>query len=138
MIEPHKGTAPGDDPDPSSGAGKPIYLSVREDRFHLTKPSLKELIAARVLSLFSVSLLGTLGFAAFLVVVDSLFIFLHTITPEQRLVTERVVMTFVTATVVQVGAAVVAIVYAVFKDPGSLDADRAAPGESSTITPEVA
>ena len=110
---------------PDEGGGRelppstkpPIPLSQWEQHFHLARPTLKELIATRVLNLFSVSLIGTLSFAGLLVLVDSVFIFAKVITPEQRLVSEKVVMTFVTATVVQVGAALAAIVLAVFKEP---------------------
>jgi hypothetical protein len=90
-------------------------LSKLASEIHLTRPSLKEMVATRVLSLFSYSLLGTLAFAALLVLIDALFIYMETIRPEQRLMTERIIMTFVTATVVQVGAAIAAIVFAVFK-----------------------
>jgi hypothetical protein len=73
------------------------------------------MVATRVLSLFSSSLLGTLAFAGLLVLIDAFFIYFKVIVSEQRLMTERIIMTFVTATVVQVGAAIAAIVIAVFK-----------------------
>lgn len=93
----------------------PIELSDRAGELQLERPSLRDRIADRVLSLFSWSLLGTLAFAGMLVLIDSLFIFCKVISHEQRLMSERIIMTFVTATVVQVGAAVAAIVFAVFK-----------------------
>lgn len=93
----------------------PIDLSDRADELQIERPSLRDRIADRVLSLFSWSLLGTLAFAGALVLIDSLFIYSKVISHEQRLMSERIIMTFVTATVVQVGAAVAAIVFAVFK-----------------------
>ena len=72
-------------------------------------------MTTRVLDLFGISLIGTLTFAAILVMIDVVFILLKVITPAERLMTQQVVMTFVTATVVQVGAALAAIVFAVFK-----------------------
>ena len=126
MAEPHPKS--GDEISSLPGLQKPINLSSRADQFHLQVPPapLKDRIATQVLRLFAISLIGTLAFAGVLVVVDSAFIYLKTITPEQRLVTERVVMTFVTATVVQVGTAVAAIVYAVFKDPKIRDFEEGA------------
>ena len=59
----------------------------------------------------------TLAFAAALLAIDAWFIYNKIIVPEQRLMTEKVVMTFITATVVQVGTALAAIVFAVFKVP---------------------
>ena len=73
------------------------------------------MVATRVLNLFTWSLLGTLAFAALLVLIDAIFIATKIIVPDQRLMTERIIMTFVTATVVQVGAAIAAIVFSVFK-----------------------
>jgi hypothetical protein len=81
----------------------------------IDKPSLRDRVAEQVLSLFKVSLLTTLGSAALIVVIDYVFIFNKVITPDQRLMTEKVLMTLIGATVVQVGAALAAIVFAVFK-----------------------
>jgi hypothetical protein len=92
-----------------------IELSQLANEVHLARPTLKEMVATEVLKLFSISLRGTLLFAAALVIVDASFIGFKIITPDQRLMTERVVMAFVSATVVQVGAAIGAIVFAVFK-----------------------
>jgi putative copper export protein len=116
-------------PKPSTGSGDAswtpasitIDLSELARRVHLEKPTLKEVVAKRVLNLFSVSLIATLVFAVILFVVDSCFIVYKHITPEQRLVTDKVVMTFVAATVVQVGAALAAIVIAVFKETPARD-----------------
>jgi hypothetical protein len=90
-------------------------LEKRAAKFSLAEPSLRQMVAQRVLSLFHWSLVGTLCFAAMLVLIDALFIWSKVITPEQRLMTQNIITIFVTATVVQVGAALAAIVYAVFK-----------------------
>ena len=121
---PSDGTTEGDGEKPSPSRSrtatvvhsKPISLSEVAARVHLGNQSLKETIATRILNLFSTSLIGTLSFAGALVLIDAAFILLKVITPEQRLVTEKILMTFVTATVLQVGAAIAAIVFAVFKD----------------------
>ena len=92
-----------------------IELSQAENAIHL-RPSLKEVIATEVLKLFRYSLFGTLSFAGSLALIDAVFIGTHIITPDQRLMSGSIVMTFVTATVVQVGAALAAIVFAVFRE----------------------
>ncbi|NKB16833.1 MAG: hypothetical protein HC774_08255 [Sphingomonadales bacterium] len=69
------------------------------------------------MSFFKTSLSYTLIGAGCLLLIDSYFIFAKIIQPAQRLMTESVVMTFISATVVQVGAALGAIVFAVFKTP---------------------
>jgi hypothetical protein len=57
-----------------------------------------------------------------MVAIDALFIWTRIITPEQRLMTGTIVMTFVSATVVQIGAAIAAITAAVFKSDAKADA----------------
>jgi hypothetical protein len=98
-------------------------LGEREDAFKLAPPTLKEKVATKVLDLFHFSLKGTLLFAAALVLIDALYIFMKVITPEQRLMSEKIIMTFIAATVVQVGAALAAIVFAVFKSNPNSDGD---------------
>ena len=72
---------PGDEVSWLPGSQKPIDLSSRANQFHLQNPPtpLRDRIASQVMRLFSISLLGTLAFAAMLVVVDSAFIFKTTI-----------------------------------------------------------
>lgn len=93
-----------------------VSIDAEERKISLEKPSLKEVVAKRVLDLFSLSLKGTLAFAGVLVLIDAVFIAVGLIKPDQRLMTERVIMTLIGATVVQVGAALAAIVVAVFRD----------------------
>lgn len=80
-------------------------------------PSLKERLASRVLTLFSISLLATLGFVAVLALFDILMIWHEIIEPDQRLVTQPVLMAMIGATIVELGAALTTIVIAVFKVP---------------------
>jgi hypothetical protein len=86
---------------------------------------LREHVAKRILTLFEISLIGTLAFAAILVLIDAFFIFFKVINPAERLMTEKVIMTFVTATVVEVGAALAAIVFAVFKTDAQANGEDA-------------
>jgi hypothetical protein len=99
-----------------------VALSAVAREIHLRPPTLKEKVADRVLDLFSVSLRTTLLFAGGMVAIDALFIWTRIITPEQRLMTGTIVMTFVSATVVQIGAAIAAITAAVFKSDAKADA----------------
>jgi len=80
-------------------------------------PSLREKIASRVLTLFTVSLMATLGLVAALSVMDIVMIWNHVITPEERLVTQPVLMSMIGATIVELGAALTTIVLTVFKAP---------------------
>lgn len=98
-----------------------VNLSKKEGEVHIERPTLKEEVARGVMKLFTISLYSTLAFAGVLVLIDAMFIAIGVIKPEQRLMTENIVMTFVTATVVQVGAAIGAIVFAVFKEPSNGD-----------------
>jgi hypothetical protein len=109
----------------NSGGGKQLTaspdtvdLSEQADDVSINKLTLREQVATRVLDLFKISLIGTLVSAAVIVLIDHVYILLKIITPEQRLLTERVLMTLIGATVVQVGAALAAIVIAVFKSDG--------------------
>jgi hypothetical protein len=92
-----------------------VELSTRADVVIINKPSLREQVATRVLDMFKISLIGTLASAGIIVLIDHGFILFKIITPDQRLLTEKVLMTLIGATVVQVGAALAAIVIAVFK-----------------------
>ena len=114
---------------PSGARSKTVSLSEIEAKVHLGNQTLREQFATRVLRLFSISLLGTLSFAGVLVLIDAAFIATKIIAPEQRLVTEKILMTFVTATVLQVGAAVAAIVYAVFNDARARERTQQLPQE---------
>lgn len=96
-----------------SVAAEKIDLDILDDR------PLKNLVTVEVLTLFKLSLLGTLVAGGCLVLVDAVFVLFKVIQPDQRLVSERIIMTFVTATVVQVGTAFGAIVFAVFKASGN-------------------
>jgi hypothetical protein len=104
--------------------GKPsvvVGLDSEADKVAITKPDLRTMVATDVLKLFKWSLLGTLASSGVILIVDEVFIIYKLITPEQRLLSEKVLMTLIGATVVQVGAALAAIVFAVFKSHGNVD-----------------
>jgi hypothetical protein len=92
-----------------------VELSAQAVEVSIQKLSLREQVTTGVLALFKFSLIGTLVATVLIGVIDHLFIGLKIITSEQRLLSERVLMTLIAATVVQVGAALAAIVFAVFK-----------------------
>jgi hypothetical protein len=120
-----------DDPGPAGGTAiappatktmtRTIDLGAKADELAISKPDLRETIATQVLALFRYSLLGTLSFSAVILIADLAYIALKIISPADRLMTETVLMTLIGATVVQVGAALAAIVYAVFKAPAQID-----------------
>ena len=78
---------------------------------------LTEWVAAKVLRLFEWSVGLTVIITIVLAIIDSIAMWNHVIQPSERLVTEKVLMTLIGASVVQVGAASAAIVYALFKKP---------------------
>lgn len=80
-------------------------------------PSLRDIIAGRVLTLFTFSLFATLGLVAVLAAVDITMIWTNVIEPDQRLVTQPVLMSMIGATIVELGAALTTIVLAVFRSP---------------------
>ena len=96
-----------------------VGLDSEADKVAITKPDLRTMVATDVLKLFKWSLLGTLASSGVILIVDEVFIIYKFISPEQRLLSEKVLMTLNGATVVQVGAALAAIVFAVFKTNGN-------------------
>jgi hypothetical protein len=89
-------------------AGFARTLRVRQQAF-------TESVGDRVLKLFRISVLSTVLLCFALATVDGWFIFKGWIKPAERLVTERVLMAIIGASIVQVGAASSAIVYSLFK-----------------------
>jgi hypothetical protein len=89
-------------------AGFARQLKVRQQAF-------TESVGDRVLTLFRISVLSTVILCFALVVLDGWFIVEGWIEPNQRLVTEKVLMAIIGASIVQVGAASSAIVYSLFK-----------------------
>jgi hypothetical protein len=78
---------------------------------------LKERVAKDVIRFLGFSLVITLFLTLALAAIDAYFIDYNIIEPAERLITERVVMAVIGATVVQVGAASIAIVYSLFGQP---------------------
>ena len=105
------------------GADKNVGLEGKADKIAVglsakaNKLDLRESIANQVLKLFRYSLIVTLIFSGVILATDLMFIAFKVVSPAERLMTERVVMTLIGASVVQVGAALAAIVFAVFKEP---------------------
>lgn len=103
-----------------------VSLSKLSADLELRPPSLRERIAGRVLTLFSVSLFATLGLVALLSLGDFIMIWRGIIEPADRLVTQPVLMSMIAATIVELGAALTTIVIAVFKTPKKPPQDEAA------------
>ena len=95
----------------------PIPLSRLAGTIPLRKQLLSEKIAHELLKLFRLSVLFTVLLTAALAAVDYYFIAHKWMMPADRLVTEHVLMAIIGATIIQLGAVVAAIVYAVFKIP---------------------
>ena len=91
-----------------------VSLEERSAAFGLAT-TLEERLAREVLSLFRLSLSVTLVAFLALAGLDAYFIGTNAIEPRERLVTETVVQSMIAATVVQLGAAMAAIIYAVFR-----------------------
>ena len=71
------------------------------------------------MKLFGINVITTAGLTLLLAAVDAVFIYLGKITPDQRLVSEKVFMAIVGATTIQLGLGIGAIVTALFKQPAS-------------------
>jgi hypothetical protein len=82
---------------------------------NLRKQILSEQIATKVFGLFKLSVVSMWLVTAGLAIVDARFIAYEVVEPAERLITESVIMSVIGATIVQVGAASVAIVYSLFK-----------------------
>lgn len=74
-------------------------------------------VASSILRQFSMTVLFTALLIFVLALADYLFIYKDIIEPSERLVSENVVMAIIGATIVQLGASVIAIVYSFFKAP---------------------
>jgi hypothetical protein len=83
----------------------------------MRKQHLAEDVADGVLRLFRISVIATVALTIALAAVDTIMIAANVIEPESRLVTEHVLMAIIGASVVQVGSAIIAIVYSLFARP---------------------
>ena len=104
--------------EPIGSPNRPLGLERKTSPYSIEEPTLRDRVGDEVLRLFRLSLITTLSAAALIILIDSCFILAKVITPDQRLLTEKVLMTLIGATVVQVGVALAAIVYALFKTQG--------------------
>lgn len=98
---------------------KPLSLSTLSESYKLRQQALSEHVAKSLVKLFGINVVTTAGLTLFLALVDAAFIYLGKITPDQRLVSEKVFMAIVGATTVQLGLGIGAIVTALFKQPAS-------------------
>lgn len=78
-------------------------------------PGFHENIASQVMTMFRWSLIATVTLTLALCSLDAFFIGVKVVAPADRLITERVIMMIVGASIVQIGAAMIAIVYAMFR-----------------------
>jgi len=100
-----------------------IPLSEIASHLQLRKQWLSEQVASEVLRLFRLSVVTMAALTVVLAAVDAVFIYIGTIGPADRLMTERVLLAVVGASIVQVGAAFAAIVLALFKNPNPVASD---------------
>jgi hypothetical protein len=99
--------------------GQTLRLSDFSQQMGLRKQAFTEEVAGRILELFRISVVATVGLTFILAAIDATFIALDWIEPLQRLVTEKVLMAIIGASIVQVGAASIAIVYSLFRQNSS-------------------
>lgn len=95
-------------------ADSPKSLDDLASHIALRKQTLSETIAADIISLFRLSVTTTVILTIILAGIDYYAIFYHNMKPESRLVSERVLLAIIGASIVQLGAAAGAIVYSLF------------------------
>lgn len=100
-------------------AQRPLSLSTLSESYKLRQQALSEHVAKSLVKLFGINVITTAGLTLFLALVDAWFIYKGKITPDQRLVSEKVFMAIVGATTIQLGLGIGAIVTALFKQPAS-------------------
>ena len=87
-------------------------LAIQKQRF-------SEEVGRTVLKLFNISTITMASLVVILALIDEAFILNDIIQPDERLITEAVVMSVIGATIIQVGAASFAIVSSLFKSPAA-------------------
>jgi hypothetical protein len=96
------------------------------DVIAIQKQRFSEEVGRTILKLFNISTITMAILVVALAVVDEFFILNGIIKPEERLITEAVVMSVIGATIIQVGAASFAIVSSLFKVPAAVAAEEQA------------
>lgn len=91
-----------------------LALSTLAGHLNLRNQTLREDVATKILTLFRISVIVTGVLTIALAAVDAVMICNHIITPDQRLVTERVLLALIGASIVELGAGLTAIVLALF------------------------
>lgn len=89
----------------------------RENVGGVDKLTFEQRVASSILRQFSMTVLFTALLVLVLAAADYVAIYQGVIEPSERLVTENVLMAIIGATIVQLGASVIAIVYSFFKAP---------------------
>lgn len=108
---------------PIDSVGADLLPANVADQIAIANQQLKERIAKDIMRFMGVSLGVTLILTLALSAVDGFFIAFDLVDPTERLITENVVMAVIGATVVQVGAASIAIVYSLFGRPKGDEGD---------------
>lgn len=89
----------------------------------LRKQLLSEVIAHGLLKLFNISVMFTVVLTVFLAGLDHKLILEGKIQAADRLVTEKVLLAVIGASVIQLGAGMAAIVYSLFRRPPATGSD---------------
>lgn len=97
----------------------PIKLSTLAENYTLRQQALSEHVAKALVRLFGINVIGTVALTVILSLVDAVFIWNSKISAGERLISEKVFMTIVGATTIQLGVGIGAIVAALFKQPAS-------------------
>ena len=98
---------------------EPVPLSQIARTIPLRRQILSERVAEELLGLFRLSVFFTVALTAALAAVDYTFIAMKWMVAADRLVTEKVLMAIIGATIIQLGAVVAGIVLALFKQPAT-------------------
>lgn len=97
-----------------------LSLNKLADHMALRNQTFREEVAAKVLSLFRVSVIVTVALTALLAASDAVMIWCNVIEPGERLISGNVVLALIGASVVELGAALGTIVVALFRAPKDL------------------
>ena len=107
---------------PAAQKLKGVPLSEIASDIPLRKQWLSEHVASEVLRLFRLSVVAIVALTIALAALDAWFLYKGVIDPSERLVTEKVLMAIIGASIIQVGAAFATIVLALFRK-SEADAD---------------
>ena len=106
-----------DEPISIDTVGTKLVSTNVADKIAIANQELKQFVANKIITSLTWSLGITWLLTFALAIIDTFFVLNNVIDPTERLITENVVMAVIGATVVQVGAASIAIVYSLFGRP---------------------